>query len=209
MYKIYINETLLLLVKSESVSKLQKERDFTLCIQYRGRKSVLLNIIDKAEKSPESQAFIVYNDDVKSLKQDFMSLYTKIVAAGGLVVNEVGEVLMIFRRGHWDLPKGKMESGEKKKETAIREVMEETGVQDLELIRKIGKTYHTYKLKSKKRAMKVSHWYIMRTRTQKLKPQLEEDIEKAEWVNLAPFIESNPIIYNNIELICNQYLASI
>ena len=52
----------------------------------------------------------------------------KIIAAGGLVTNENNELLMIFRRGKWDLPKGKLDKGETIEECAIREVEEETGI---------------------------------------------------------------------------------
>jgi 8-oxo-dGTP pyrophosphatase MutT (NUDIX family) len=51
-----------------------------------------------------------------------------IKAGGGIVVNEQNEVLLIYRRGKWDLPKGKLDDGETIEECALREVKEETGL---------------------------------------------------------------------------------
>jgi ADP-ribose pyrophosphatase YjhB (NUDIX family) len=50
-----------------------------------------------------------------------------VMAAGGLVENEHGEILLIYRKKHWDLPKGKLDAGETLEECAVREVEEETG----------------------------------------------------------------------------------
>ena len=67
-----------------------------------------------------------------------------VEAAGGLVFNKDGGILMIFRNGKWDLPKGKLEIGESVEECAIREVQEECGVSGLIIENKIKDTYHTY-----------------------------------------------------------------
>lgn len=122
------------------------------------------------------------------LKTQLFSTYTIIEAAGGVVFNEYNEVLLIYRRGFWDLPKGKLEHGEKKKECAIREVEEETGITGIHITKKLslfynGKktTYHTYRQKNKP-ILKPSYWYIMQTHKQDLTPQTEEDIEQAIWV---------------------------
>ena len=125
----------------------------------------------------------------KELKKYFFSQYQIIKAAGGIVLNEYDEVLLIYRRGLWDLPKGKFENNkEKKKECALREVIEETGIKDVEIEGKVklffnGKrtTYHTYRYK-RKPTIKPVYWYVMRTQKQKLTPQTDEDIEEAIWV---------------------------
>jgi len=108
-----------------------------------------------------------------------------IIAAGGLVFNERNELLMIFRRGKWDLPKGKLDEGEGIEACAVREVKEETGLNEVALIQFIGKTHHEYFDKwLNEEVVKESWWYEMRSpSTQKLIPQTEEDIELIEWVN--------------------------
>ena len=65
-----------------------------------------------------------------------------IQAGGGLVLNEQNELLFIFRRGSWDLPKGKVDLGETIEACALREVEEETGVKNLTLVDFLGITQH-------------------------------------------------------------------
>ena len=106
-----------------------------------------------------------------------------IEAAGGMVLNKQGELLMIFRRGMWDLPKGKIDEGESLEDCALREVAEETGLTKLQLIRPLQSTYHTYPYKGKT-ALKPSHWFLMHAKgNETLVPQIEEDITEIRWVN--------------------------
>lgn len=106
-----------------------------------------------------------------------------VIAGGGLVFNERDELLMIFRRGKWDLPKGKLDKGEKLIECAVREVEEETGVRIHEVQSEPAMTYHAYYLKGKN-CLKETGWYIMKAEPgqTKLTPQTEEDIEQVLWV---------------------------
>src|SRR5215218_6550882 len=106
----------------------------------------------------------------------------KIIAAGGIVENENGEILFQFRRGVWDLPKGKLDDGESLEECAVREVEEETGLKKVELEEFLLATYHTYH-ENGKQVLKESHWYKMRADgRQELTPQTSEDISEVKWV---------------------------
>jgi 8-oxo-dGTP pyrophosphatase MutT (NUDIX family) len=109
---------------------------------------------------------------------------TIIPAAGGLVFNKKNELLMIFRRGFWDLPKGKQDKNETSEHCALREVQEETGLTNIQLGESVGITHHDYFNKwTNQDVTKETHWYKMYiTDEQKLIPQTDEDIEKAEWV---------------------------
>jgi ADP-ribose pyrophosphatase YjhB (NUDIX family) len=106
-----------------------------------------------------------------------------IYAGGGVVTNEKGELLMIFRRGYWDLPKGKLDPGEKIEDCSIREVTEETGVNNLQLGKLILVTEHEYFDKwVKADVIKRTHWYRMTVvGVPKLIAQTEEDITEIEW----------------------------
>ena len=105
-----------------------------------------------------------------------------IKAAGGLVKNEEEKYLFIFRNGKWDLPKGKIEEGEKTRLAAIREVEEECGIRIQKSGKKICNTYHIYEFNNE-RVLKKTSWYKMKTENQnELIPQLEEGITDVRWL---------------------------
>jgi 8-oxo-dGTP pyrophosphatase MutT (NUDIX family) len=110
-----------------------------------------------------------------------------IKAGGGLVENEKGEILFMFRRGKWDLPKGKLDPGESLENCALREVEEETGVSGLELKKFLRVTEHAYEEKGVP-LLKETHWWLMKTDSnQSLIPQEEEDITALRWIGPADF----------------------
>lgn len=130
----------------------------------------------------------------------------KIIAGGGLVLNPKNELLMIYRLGYWDLPKGKWEEGETIEECAVREVEEETGLQHVMLEKLIGLTYHEYFNKyTQEDVIKETHWFKMSIDDeQTLVPQLSEDIQKAEWIPLKKVIEKLPLAYPTIKDIIDR-----
>jgi 8-oxo-dGTP pyrophosphatase MutT (NUDIX family) len=137
-------------------------------------------------------AGVFFHTDLDVLKKAFFKKFTFIQAAGGLVINEKDEILLIFRRGKWDLPKGKLDDGENLEDCAVREVEEETGLTKIKLISPLIITYHTYH-EGSKFILKESHWYTMKVSgEQKLIPQTEEDIHEIKWAlhsELDPYIK--------------------
>lgn len=116
----------------------------------------------------------------------FKQLFTKlnhINAGGGLVTNSLGEFLLIFRYGRWDLPKGTQEPAEDIRSSALREVEEECGIGNLEIGSHICNTYHTFD-RDGRFNLKCTHWYKMSYTGHDLKttPQVSESIEQAIWV---------------------------
>ncbi|WP_291911212.1 NUDIX domain-containing protein [Chitinophaga sp. CB10] len=146
----------------------------------------------------ERQAAVFIREDVKQLLKKVSLHFTVLVAAGGLVTNEEKEVLMMFRRGKWDLPKGKQDPGEDLETCALREVAEETGLHNIQLTGKITETFHYYPMKNKK-VLKHTHWYRMEfTGTELTVPQIEEDILDIQWVkphNVGKYLQFS---YENI-----------
>lgn len=124
----------------------------------------------------------------------------KIMAAGGLVENEKGELLMIFRREKWDLPKGKLDNNETPESCALREVAEETGLQEITLGNFIGTTTHQYFDQwISEGVVKETYWYKMSVKNDpQLIPQMEEDITEIKWVNRAQISKYLSNTYNNI-----------
>ncbi len=121
-----------------------------------------------------------------------------VYAAGGLVINEKNEILFMFRRKVWDLPKGKVDPGESNEEAAIREVAEETGLKQIVLHEPIVNTHHTYEEKGKM-IRKQTHWFRMTgDSTEKLVPETGEGIAELKWIGGSGLQEVLDNTYPNI-----------
>lgn len=141
---------------------------------------------------------IIEDESATALQNELYKIYTPIDAGGGVVVNEKGEVLMIFRRGKWDLPKGKKDDGEDIAQCALREVSEETGLTQLEITEKICDTYHVY-AQNGQNLLKHTAWYLMKGSSKDgLSPQKEENILEARWIKET---ELGPIVYKSYDAI--------
>lgn len=189
MYKIFFNDIPVFLT-SELPHKVSKQAKKPI-VFVKPRKKDVLTIIKQIEKGEYWDEVWIVRKNVEKLYQQFSSFFKKIDAAGGVVFDGKGAMLMIYRREKWDLPKGKVEDGETMDEAALREVSEETNLQQLTLkapvqipINQKNVTYHTY-LYKEKRVLKTTYWYTMSaTDTDNVQPQTEEDIEAIEWVAL-------------------------
>ncbi len=165
------------------------------------------NILTQLKKD-ETTAAIILGKNFTSLKTAFFSLFENIEAAGGIVQNENRDILFIFRRDKWDLPKGKLEKGESIEACAAREIEEETAVGNLSLKRKVGETYHIYNEKGKD-ILKTSHWfYFTTTNATNTIAQSEEDITEVKWVKTQAIKEPMANTYNNIKEIISIFFDS-
>jgi len=206
MYKIYINKTLITL---KDTLPQRPPKTGELIARYAGKVKHLHNFVDLAEKGGKYTRITLYHEDYEKLRKDFKGLFTIIEAGGGLVTNEFNEILFIFRRGHWDLPKGKLEKYETKKDAALREVEEETGIRNLVLGKKICITNHVYKNKSGKRHIKKSYWYHMTAPKMGLIPQIEEDITEAKWMTMESFNRRERLVYSSIIKVLDKYVRKV
>ncbi|MGV3706243.1 MAG: NUDIX hydrolase [Arcticibacter sp.] len=196
MYRIYINETALII--SEFVPK---GLDNFQNIDHQS--FVFRDFYKQAKKSgPETHLILV--PDARDYFRKLRKPYQVIKAAGGVVNTPDQEYLFIFRKGKWDLPKGKLDEGEKTKHAAVREVEEECGIKVGRLLDKLTNTWHVYEERGQVIFKKTS-WFTMEAKKQKLIPQLEEDITDARWMSEAEFalIRGNtyPTINNILELL--------
>lgn len=106
-----------------------------------------------------------------------------VTAGGGYVSRALSDdvaLLLIFRRGVWDLPKGTLDPGETIETCAVREVREEVGIDELSLIRSVGTTQHAYP-DGDVCAVKTTHWYLMHTPERSFRPERAEGIERVAW----------------------------
>lgn len=113
----------------------------------------------------------------------FLVNHIHIIAGGGWVWNEEGQLLVIERNGRLDLPKGKLSRNETIEECALREVEEECALEDIRLLNGPYHTYHSYKYKGEF-ALKACFWYHMEVPgAPRLVPQEEEGITAAYWAH--------------------------
>jgi len=178
MYKVFYNERTVFFTDSD-LNYLEREDNKIHYFKNKSQLKAVLNIFLGNEKI--KNLFIVSKDIDKAFRK-FSRLYKNIEAAGGLVKNKNQEMLFIYRRNKWDLPKGKLEKKELPELGAIREVEEECGIKDLEILRLLEITYHTYRLKNRD-ILKKTYWYEMAyAMNQKPVPQTEEDITEVKWI---------------------------
>jgi 8-oxo-dGTP pyrophosphatase MutT (NUDIX family) len=197
-YKIYINGTPVFLASSTL------EKDFPLPANknqyfghYLGKKKLITQYLDMLDKNKAAESVAIFANDLDALWAEFQSFFTVIEAAGGYVLNNNGQLLVFYRRGSWDLPKGKIDPGETPEQAAVREVQEETGLENVTIYQFALCTWHTYEHKGK-RILKKTWWYEMHTSDEKLVPQTEEYIEKIMWVDPKPWIENEKEVYGSI-----------
>ena len=131
---------------------------------------------------------VVVTPDPDAAFARFAEDFTVVEAAGGVAVNDRGERLMIRRNGRWDLPKGHVEAGEPTEVCAVREVLEETGV-ETEVVAPLCATWHAYWFpKTERWELKRTHWFLQRAaRSTSLIPQTEEGIEQVVWCSSEEF----------------------
>lgn len=199
MYKVFVNEKKLSfaceLIDRGKNLKFQNTSTFEVAVD------LLINT--------STTAVNIFANDVQEVWTKFKAYYKNIEAAGGIVFNIEGEVLFIYRLGKWDLPKGKMEAGESREITAVREVEEECSISDLVLGEFVNSTYHMYRDRENKMILKIVHWYKMKHQGKPTPtPQEIEGITKAEWLPQDQIKDTVfPNTFQNIKMILSQVLS--
>lgn len=197
MYKVFVNEKKLLLSKqSENLEK-------TLGYENVTSLEIALDLLENTSVKELN----VFGENIDEIWSEFQKLFRIIEAAGGIVSNPEGDILFIKRLGKWDLPKGKMEKGESREESAVREIEEETGLQHVELQSFINTTYHIYIERNGDKVLKCTHWFEMNFDGEDTsKPQIEEGITEVAWKNTLQIEEEVfPSTFKNIQLIIREF----
>ena len=191
---IYINEhPLLILATHQAIPARYKDAEL---FTEPGQDTISTTLL--ALEKGTSTAAIFIQPDTEALLETVKKHFKVHVAAGGLITNQQDEILLMFRRGKWDLPKGKQDPGENLETTALREVAEETGLHNVELEHKITETYHFYAAR-KEKILKHTYWYKMKfTGTELTIPQIEEDIIDIQWIKPENINKYLQFSYQNI-----------
>ena len=178
MYKVFINDRTVFFGDDFSRAFMKHKGLF-----YKYNNFIELNeLVGLFDSLHEIKNLYILHENILMVFEEFKACFTVIEAGGGVVINEQGEFLTIYRNGVWDLPKGKLEKGEDFQSAALREVEEETGLPGVQLIEPLVSTYHTYHLK-KKWILKKTKWNEMQYKGS-AEPilQTDEGITDYRWV---------------------------
>lgn len=196
MYKVFVNEKKLTLSKyPENLTKKLRFEGFATL-------EIAVDLLENTS-CPEIN---VYGDNIEEIWEDFTHMFKVVEAAGGVVCNEKDEILFIRRLGKWDLPKGKIEKGEAMEQASVREVGEETGLEEVILDEFLNHTFHIFTERNGEKILKTTYWFRMKYfGNEELKPQTEEGISEVVWKNREQITsEVFPMTFENIKLILND-----
>ena len=187
MHKIYFEKRCIIICPPDE----QAITDPNAIIYNIGTDIDIHTLVGLCETTDTLNKIYIPTDDVEDTYRRICREFLEVNAGGGLVSNRRGDYLLISRNGMWDLPKGHQDPGEDISVTALREVQEETGIDQLTLGDLICITDHCY-LRNGIWHLKHTWWYdMLYTDPTDLTPQKEEDITKAAWVaksSLPPYL---------------------
>lgn len=190
MYKVFVNDKPIVLT-----TEVSKETDFKNYLL----KTVKIGKVIKDLRKPSIKEARLIGKNEKKLLKKFLKKLPNVIAGGGKVYNEKGDILFIYRNDKWDLPKGKVDRKETIEAAALREVEEETGVKNLKIIKPLETTYHIFKRNGRHR-IKITYWFEMKTSySGKLQPEEIEGITKVEWLNQNKIQNALENSYANIK----------
>lgn len=187
MHKIYFEKRCIMICRPDDTAL----SDPNIVRFSLGESTDIHDLVNMVEVSDSLHRVCIPTEDVEGTYARICSEFKEVNAGGGLVSNRRGDFLLISRNGMWDLPKGHQDPGEDISVTALREVREETGINDIVLRDLICITDHCYR-RDGIWHLKHTWWYdMLYTDPTDLTPQREEDIAKAAWVarsSLPPFL---------------------
>jgi len=194
MYKVFFNDRLLIIADNSEEEILNND-------------DAKVSVNDPGLLQPYVRQFltghnnlVIISGDKEMLWHMFQQLFLSVPAAGGVVKSSDG-YLFILRKGKWDLPKGKIDEGETPEEAAIREVKEETGLQQVKIIRPLPSTWHIYFSPfgppGSRLVLKETKWFQMEATPEQVPvPEIEEDIQEIRWFKSRQLI---PVLSNTYE----------
>jgi 8-oxo-dGTP pyrophosphatase MutT (NUDIX family) len=199
MYKVFFNDSTIQI--ASRINKSSKN-NITKIIESCDYESVC-QIVREIESSKARLNFLIQNQDVNEVWDQFRKCFKKIQAAGGLVQNEEGSLLFIRRLGVWDLPKGKIEKKESPEHAAIREVEEECGLSGVQIVKPLESTFHIYRSPyhsfPENLVLKETKWFFMKYSGSEIPvPQTEEQIEEVRWFAFSELDQIKSNTYLNL-----------
>ncbi|WP_325578012.1 NUDIX hydrolase [Gelidibacter sp.] len=191
-HKIFVNDKPIILT-----TRVKKEKHFKNYLM----STINIGKVIRELNNTDLEGVMVIGKNKDKLLKSFLKKLPNVVAGGGKVFNDKGEILFIYRNDKWDLPKGKIEDNESIEDTALREVEEETKVNGLKIVKPLQTTYHIFK-RNGRLQLKITYWFEMTSSYNGiLEPQEEEGITKVAWLNPEQIKKAMENSYANIKLL--------
>ncbi|MEY3237106.1 MAG: hypothetical protein RI883_1207 [Bacteroidota bacterium] len=198
MYKVFIENRAIIF------TDIKPKKKNIFLIKSHSLLSIGDDLIPKILATPLNLDICIYSDSIEKEFERLFSSFEKIEAAGG-IVRRKNKFLFIKRNGFWDIPKGKLELNESIEICAIREIEEECGLKNPEIIDPICITYHTYVFKESS-TLKKTYWFSLKYDGVKdLNPQIEEGITKVKWLKLVEIEKVRKNTFNSIIEVLDTY----
>lgn len=206
MYKVFLNDRIINIGAPGNITLRKTLKNVSDLENIETTKKWFIEFV----KNKNSEVFLIQDNPGKFFTDIFCNAFKKINAAGGIVKRE-DKILFILRNNTWDLPKGKIDEGEKKEDAAIREVAEECGIDGHRIVKTLPSTYHIYQspyAESKGQwILKEIFWfemeYLGKTNGS---PQLDEGITELKWFDKNELQILLSATYSNLRPIVSLYL---
>lgn len=208
MYKVFFNDSSISLCSEFENSF--KDNNFQI-VEFKGDID-FVSWIEKLEKELCAKNLVFIHSNINQLWADFRKQFIEISAAGGIVSDKKGNILVIKRFGYWDLPKGKVEKKETLEEAAIREVEEECGISGVQIGSKICSMFHMYRSPYHQAPMNIilkeTTWFAMTYKGMEVPiPECNEGIEEVKWMKIDDLGSFYKNTYSNLVELVKNYLA--
>ena len=199
MYKVFIENRIVIFAKSNS--KIESSAKLSA----KTIKSVD-ELVEKLDSFDPTEIVWLTGVNPEKEMERLFSDFTHIDAAGGLVKRKQ-KYLLIKRNGIWDIPKGKLEINESIEACAIREIEEECGLKNPQIVDFICLTYHTYEYKGRP-TLKKTYWYSLKYEGDKLlNPQIEEGITEVKWMKFTAIEKVRKNTFSSIIEVLDTYFS--
>jgi 8-oxo-dGTP pyrophosphatase MutT (NUDIX family) len=206
MYKVFINNKPVMFYQLHQQPVVAEAGEYLIhCHQ----DNMFDELLRAASTDPDIRRIGLVTESAEIAMQRLQRLFTLIDAAGGIVLNQTGQLLMIYRKRMWDLPKGKCEDSESPEIAAMREVCEETGICQLKVTGFAEATWHSY-IHQSVPVLKRTLWYRMNaTGTEPFRIQKNEGIEQARWLTLSEAASLIDLMYPLIAHLVKKFFLHI